>query len=331
MPEPIFSNLDVLPRHAYPFLWADYVELLCLCSPNQMVSRGNMQATEQEAEDLQVDAGVLGEDAPYDAPDHHLAAVKDDKISARWDDIALKLRARAASFPGWPFELDGAVLRCKYDSTRADHRLYVALLVASSLRLCSKQRSGTVTSAFEEISYHWMRQSLTPLWQVRPFGAHATLPNAYVGHLRAKLEALAQDIRARLQKDADDYDPADTGDAGIDLVAWQEVGDKRGNIPVVFGQCACSPTDWEGKQLDVTPGGVESHIAPDHPAAAYCFVPHDLSSSEQKWERAAHVKKCVLVDRKRLLNLFKATDSVNMLPAWEFVGEAASTRYAPAA
>ena len=32
MPEPLLLALDTLPRHAYPFLWADYVELLCLCS-----------------------------------------------------------------------------------------------------------------------------------------------------------------------------------------------------------------------------------------------------------------------------------------------------------
>lgn len=331
MPDPLFGSLNVLPRHAYPFLWADYIELLCLCSPNQMVSRGNLQATEQEAEDLQVDAGAVSDEDLVAFAEPMAGEIKDDKISARWDDIAQKLQARASSFPGWPYELDGPVLRCKYDSERADHRLYVALLVASSLRLCSKKRSGSVTSAFEEISFHWMRQSLTPLWQVRPFGAHATLPNAYVGTLRAKLEALAGDLCAKLQKEAADYDPADTGDGGIDLVAWQDIGDKRGNIPVLFGQCACSPTDWESKQLDVTAGGVESHLWTQHPGAAYCFVPHDLSSSEHKWERAAHVKRTVLVDRRRLLKLFHATNSLATLPAWDFVGEAAATRYAPAA
>lgn len=330
MPD-LFKRLDVLPRHPYPFLWADYVELLCLCTKNGMVSRGNLQAQVQEAQDVQVDADVDGDGdvddiaGPNDEP-----AVLDDKVSARWDDIVLRLNARKASYPGWPFELDGAVLHSVYDEQRADHRLYVALLIASSLRLCVATRSNEITSAFEEISYHWLSRSLPNFWKVRPFGAHATLPDAYVGNLREKLELLAADINAKLQKDADEYDFENTGDGGIDLVAWQEIGDKRGNIPVIFGQCACSPTDWEGKQLDVSPAATEAHIAPQHPGAAYCFVPHDLSRSDGKWQRAVHVKRVVMVDRLRLLHLFNASNAWGTLTNWSFVADAMSTEYVAA-
>jgi hypothetical protein len=325
MPD-LFKRLDILPRHAYPFLWADYVELLCLCSKNGLVSRGNLQAQVQEAQDVQVDADIDGDVDDIAGPDDE-SAVLDDKVSARWDDIVSRLNARDASYPGWPFQLDGAVLRSVYDEQRADHRLYVALLIASSLRLCVKTRSHEITSAFEEISYQWLTRSLTQFWKVRPFGAHATLPNAYVGTLREKLELLAADINAKLQLDADDYDPKNTGDGGIDLVAWQEIGDQRGNIPVIFGQCACSPTDWESKQLDVTPAATDAHIKPQHPGAAYCFVPHDLSRSEVKWYRAEHLKRVVIVDRLRLLHLFKASNAWGTLTNWSFVADAMSTEY----
>ena len=326
MPD-LFQRLDVLPRHSYPFLWADYVELMCICSQNGLVSRGNLQAQVQEAQDVQIDADVDGGVDDDAAAPEDQSELLDDKISARWDDIVLRLNARKASYPGWPFELDGAVLRSVYDAQRADHRLYVALLIASSLRLCVAERSNEVTSAFEEISYHWLNQSLPPFWKIRPFGAHATLPGAYVGNLRQKLELLAADINAKLQKDEEDYDPANTGDGGLDLVAWQEIGDQRGNIPVIFGQCACSPTDWEGKQLDVTPAATEAHIAPQHPGAAYCFVPHDLAQSDSKWQRAVHVKRVVIVDRLRLLHLFNASGAWNALTNWPFVADAMSTEY----
>ena len=121
-------------------------------------------------------------------------------------------------------------------------------------------------------------------WQVRPFGANQTLPGAYTGTLVQKLTALALDICATRVKLDDAYDPADRGDGGLDLVAWLDMDDPRGHMPLVFGQCACSPTDWESKQLDVTPAAVEAHLYAQHPGAAYCFVPHDLSAGTQ-WQR----------------------------------------------
>lgn len=316
MPDVLFKALDVLPRHAYPFLWADYVELLCLCNSNGMVSKGNIHEQTEESLDVQRDAG------DSDIADESTTS-RDDRLADRWNDIAGRFKVRAASWPVWPFTHDGNVLRSRFDPTDQSHRLYVALLIASSLRLCSETRCGEVTSAFEEISYHWMRRSLSNLWEVRPFGAHQTLPNAYTGTLRTKLEALASDIFAILMKPASDYDPSNTGDGGIDLVAWQCLDDQRGNIPVIFGQCACSPTDWEEKQLDVTPAATEAHLSPQHPGAAYCFVPHDLQHSDKSWQRAAHVKRTVVIDRARILRLFHRTDAFGDLPAWSFVDEPA--------
>lgn len=321
MIDSLLKPLDVLPRFAYPFLWADYVELLCLCSKNSLISKGNLQAQAQEAEDLQADL--------EDNRDENSEPL-DDKISNRWGDIQKRLQARSKSFPGWPFELDGDVLRSRFEPEKPDHRLYVTLLVASSLRLCLNKRHPEITGAFEEISYHWLRQSLTSIWQVRLFGAHQTLPNSYSGTLYVKLSKLAQDVQGRLLKSAQDYDPRDTGDGGIDLVAWQNMGDQRGNMLVIFGQCACSPTDWESKQLDVTPASTEAHIHLDHPGAAYCFVPHDLSINETTWARASHVRRTIIVDRLRLLNLFEVLNIWHELPKWPFTLEVLQSKITPA-
>lgn len=324
----LFSAIDVLPRNAYDFLWADYVELLCLCSRNGCVSSGNVQALVQEAQDVQTDLDDLDEEPQdeFDDPE-----VLDDRVSKRWTDIRRRLQARATSWPGWPFRLDGAVLYSAFDGKNQEHRLYAALLIASSLRLCHVERRKEVTDAFEEISYHWLKRSLNDLWVVRPFGAHQKLPNAYAGTLRAKLEALAGDLKAVLQKPPEAYDPGDSGDGGIDLVAWMRMGDQRGNVPVIFGQCACSPTDWESKQLSVSGPSVEAHIAPQHQGAAYCFVPHDLHMSDTQWQRASHVRRTVVVDRARILELFRATSALAALPTWTFVDEPAQLQAAMAA
>lgn len=323
MPDPLLLPLDVVPRHAYTFLWADYVELLCLCSRNGHVSKGNLQAQVEESADVQIDFGTEDtDDAEDDPPEDTSPEMLNDKVSAKWNDIHQRLTAREKSFPGWPFTLEPQVLRSKFDPANDGHRLYAALLIASSLRLCHDTRSGEVSSAFEEISYHWLRQSLNSQWEVRPFGAHQTLPNAYKGTLHDKLQALAADVQGKIAKDAQDYDPRDTGDGGLDVVAWLRMGDLRGNMPVIFGQCACSPTDWEDKQLDVTPASIEAHIVTQHPGAAFCFVPHDLSLNAHRWERASHVKRTVLVDRLRLLHLFDKLQVYNVLPHWTFLTEA---------
>lgn len=321
MPDPLFRAIDEMPRHAYPFLWADYVELLCLCSRNGSVSSGNLQALRQEAQDVQADDyDDDGHDEVEDGGDVEPAQL-DDRVCTRWEDIRRRLQVRATAWQDWPFRLDGAVLTSQFDASNEGHRLYVALLIASSLRLCHRTRSDEVTRAFEEISYHWLRRSLNTLWEVRPFGAHQTLPDAYTGSLRNKLEGLAADICAPLQRSPDAYDPGDSGDGGIDLVAWMRMGDQRGNWPVIFGQCACSPTDWESKQLSVCPSQVEAHLVPQHPGAAYCFVPHDLHESDTTWQRASHVHRTVLIDRARILHLFREVKAWCDLSPWSFVGE----------
>ena len=318
-----FTDLSKVPRHAYPFLWADYVELLCLGGRNGLVSKGNIDATTQAAADVQADS--------VDAADPEQESEElDDKVSKRWADIHARLSARSRQYPDWPFVLERNLLRSRFDVHNSRHRLYAALLVASSLRLCEDERYDEVTDAFEVLSYHWLRQSLNGLWEVRPFGAHQTLPGAYEGTLLQKLKALATDIHARLQKSDEQYDPRNTGDGGIDLVAWLAMGDQRGNMPVIFGQCACSPTDWEDKQLDVTPNATEAHLAPQHPGAAYCFVPHDLSANDRLWDRSEHVKRTVLIDRRRFFSLFERCGTFDQLPTWPFVDDAMAARAAQA-
>lgn len=314
----LFKNLDRVPSWGYDFLWADYVELLCLCSQNGCVSSANIQTYTQEAFDTQADFQSDDEDMEGVKADPE---VLDDQIAKHWDDIYRRLQARTQSWASWPFHLEGAVLTSKFDETNPEHRLYVALLIASSLRLCEKTRSGEITSAFEEISFHWLQRSLSSHWEVRPFGAHQRLPGSYKGTLKAKLEALSNDIQATLIPNADDDDTRNTGDGGIDLVAWMKMGDQRGNLPVIFGQCACSPKDWEYKQLIVTQASVGARIHVQHPAAAYCFVPHDLHRNDTAWQRASHVLRTVVIDRARILHLFRETQSWNGIPDWPFVQE----------
>lgn len=321
MPEPILTDLHRSPRQSYPFLWADYVELLALCSQDGRYARSNLEETDQEGGDLQ----RAGDDE--DLAEADSAEEQDDAIAQRWDDIKPILNHRARSYAYWPFELRGNVLIRRFDPADAGHRIYAALLIAASFRLCHNTRANEVAAALEELTYLLLQNMLGASWKVKPFGAHQSIAAGYTGSLRAKLEQLAIDVHGKLMKEVDDYDPRNTGDGGIDVAAWADLGDKRGNIPVIFAQCGCSPTDWEEKQLSVTPAAVEAHITTDHPASAWYVSPQDLSHSDNKWNRAAHVCRVVLLDRRRLLALAQRHGLDAQVPAWPFVAEAAQLNY----
>lgn len=322
-------DLCKVPSFSYPFLWADYVELLCLCSENGVVSKGNIDAATQEAQDIQVSDWQDDEGWSDDQADAAQSEELDDQVSRRWSDISHQLVTRRTQYgQHWPFELDGQILRKRFDNDQPAHRLYAALLIASSLRLVSRSERNDVSAAFEGISFHWLRHSLGPCWEVRSFGARTRLPQAYTGKMWDKITQLAADIQATPAKRKCDYDPRDTGDGQIDLVAWLSMGDKRGNIPVIFAQCACSPTDWEEKQLEASPAASSAHLNLQHPGATYCFVPHELYKGEQHWARASHVKSVVLIDRLRLFRLFEHTQAFANLDSasWRFVDTALQSK-----
>lgn len=323
MPEPILVDINKKPRQNYPFLWADYVELLALCSQDGRFSRGNLAESAQEGNDLQTEDDDTDGEKEKDAGTED----QDDDIARRWDDIKRRLELRAKHFAYWPFELKGNVLFSRFDADNPGHRLYVALLIAASYRLCHDERAGEVAAALEELTYLLMSAMMGKGWQVRPFGAHQSIATGYTGTLRKKLEALALDINGKLMKDASDYDPRDTGDGGLDVVGWNSLGDTRGHMPIIFAQCGCSPTDWEHKQLSVSPAAIESHIKPQHPGAAWYVSPQDLYLSDSKWERASHVAGVVLLDRYRLLYLARDNDIEKQMPPWEFAAEASNLKY----
>ena len=112
----LLADIGKVPRHAYPFLWADYVELLCLTSQNGLVSKGNLEAQTQEAADTQTDSD---EDQTGSEESEEL----DDRISQRWADIHARLTARSKQYADWPFTLEKNLVRSRYEDKNPRHRL----------------------------------------------------------------------------------------------------------------------------------------------------------------------------------------------------------------
>ena len=74
------------------------------------------------------------------------------------------------------------------------------------------------------------------------------------GTLWKKLNRMALDIREKVVCKKNDFKPSNTGDAGLDLVAWLPLefdSEMRRGFFVMFGQCACT-RDWVKKQFETS-------------------------------------------------------------------------------
>lgn len=338
----MFQLLDKPPRETYNFLWADYAELRCLTCPDGLYGEGQIADLYTEPDLLQdYDDGKDEEDDfdefdPLNAEDvdeHDEGVVvfkNNEAVSRKWGDISLRLVMRQKSMSGfWPFHYEDGILYNRFDKDNPKHSLYVALLLCSSLRYMEKDRTAEVAASLEEIGFHIFKSIMPKGWEVRPFGAHQRIDKGYVGTLSAKFTALGQDISAAFVNIAG-IDPRDTGDGGLDVVAWHPLGnDGRGYIPVSYAQCGCSPKDWEHKQLEASPLNMELQVMPQHSSANYYIMPHDIKSLTGGWERAANIARVIMIDRSRILDLSNQYEFHEVLKdTWPHVHEAVSYRYA---
>lgn len=336
----MFQLLDKPPRETFNFLWADYAELRCLTCPDGLYGEGQIADLYTESELLQDhDDGEDEDDGEFDSESAEdldevnegvIVFKNNEAVSRKWGDISLRLAMRQKSMAGfWPFQYEDGILYRRYDKDNPKHSLYVALLLCSSMRYMDKSRAAEVAASLEEIGYHIFK-SIMPLgWEVRPFGAHQRIDQGYVGTLAAKFTTLAKDISAAFVNVAG-FDSRDTGDGGLDVVAWHPLGsDGRGFIPISYAQCGCSPRDWEHKQLEASPLNMELKVMPQHSSANYYIMPHDIKSLTGGWERAANIARVVMIDRSRILDLSNQYKFHEVLKdTWPHVNEAVSYRFA---
>jgi hypothetical protein len=331
---PLFQNLDTLPRLNQTHQWADYVELLALTSEDKSYSQAQLQDTEGEIEDVAVDM----EDVDFDEetissdPDFNIENSRnfngDEKLNRRWADIKTCLHSRHLRLgDAWPFELKDDVLYATASLQNSLHRLYTALLLASALKYILKTRHKDITTSLEEIGYrlfcYLMPMSQTA-WIVKPFGAHQRIANSYQGTLFNKISQLAKDLNTQCVAQRDDFKPGDSGDGGLDLVAWHPMGDKLGYIPIAFAQCGCSLDDLKHKQLEAHPANWRNKIQLQNPPTNYYFAPHDLRQNSGRWDE--QLGEVIMLDRARIIHLAKVYKFPAEYVDWSHVDEAINTR-----
>lgn len=326
---PLLNGL-ACPTISDDYAWLDYYELSCLLLKDQRLSKGAI------VEDLDTVKGTTPQllfsasnaDQFFDDEDGDSDGMEDDDLpmsvggDERKDaligkneslarDLFFGFSVRQRIFGDWyPFEVVGdANDELKVRDLNDKRKVYIQMLLSAGLRMVPQQRWKDLTEPFEEISHKVFEILMPKGWEVHRFGAKGVV--RYKGRLIAKLKALAVDIKAEFVGKPHYYKPTNSGDGGLDLVAWHPLGDFRSGIPAALAQCGCTLDGWPNKSLEASPARLKNSLRPLVPWLTYYFMPHDLlveKAGQQDWQRGNDITESILIDRYRIIKIFESHD-----------------------
>lgn len=297
----MFSSLENPPAGKDIFLWTDYIELLAITHPDRCYSKGDLSGLARR---------VL------------TSTRRNIKYEELWRDIINFAETRRQEFEDfYPFSVSHDQDTISFNFSRtAEHHAYVGLLIASSLRLVETGMSE-ITRQFEEASLAIFRKLQPEGAEIRATGAGAGAPD-YRGTLFQKMQKIAGDLRCTANFKPADYDEHDTGDGGIDLIAWHPMDDERDGMPISFAQCGCSKSDWTFKHVEAHPVKHKRQLPVMHLWSTYYFMPLDLRRPDGDFAKKSDIGEAIIVDRLRILRLAKRYQALPHFPAMGYVNAA---------
>lgn len=295
------QNLDSLPKDSDAYIWADYIEMLCLVNADGIVTRSDILDRVRERSDLG-EIAELEERITKEAED--VPAEIDDRWTLQAIEWFEHLQYRSFAFgEDYPYLLENSNTTIRRRPTlTVQQKFYVILLLASNLRHLDRKTSLIFTGTFEVISKNALRRFLPEDAQVYIFGSGGNIETEkrYTGNLWTKVNKLAEDLCENVVAREIEFNPKNVGDNGLDIVAWISLGDRnRGHI-LVFGQCACSKDEWVAKQSS-------SHVISWRPIIRFIappsnmvFIPFCYRRPDGSWFAEINIHESIVVDRPRL-------------------------------
>ncbi len=310
-------RVESVPKHNQfeEHKWADYVELLCLCSIDGEISRSDItDRIRLHTEDLKEGSDDLQNE------DGELPASINDKWTERVNNWFRHIHYRIGSFAEvYPFELSDSNKSLKRKQNLSDsQKLYVYLLLSANLGFISKHHA--LTQSFEVVSFEVLKRSLPASAEVYVFGTSPLLPRRYEGNLWARINKLAGDLKEKVVAREVDFATTDVGDGGLDLVAWIPSGDDLSSRLIVFGQCACTD-EWVTKQTSSSPEVWRGKIHFSATPYNMVCIPHCLRNADGTWHTGSNIR-CIMIDRHRIVHFIKEKlEFFVKLPAMGIVNE----------
>lgn len=302
--ERISIKLEKIPEGKDFYVWGDYIELLCLVNVDHEVSKAYILDRLFEREDL-------GESHIEEEEEEDVAVYR-DKNELFIDDCFRYLASRLAMVENsYPFQLtpDGDTI-IRIPSLTRKHYLYLFFLYAANLRYTApKALTNILTSKFEHLSASALRSSLPDHAEVHVFGTSAEQNGHFTGSLWNKIQTLAEDLGESPRVTQASFSRHNSGDNGLDIVAWIPLGDRVPGLFVVFGQCACT-LDWVTKQFSSSAQRWRSYIPITAEPYNVAFIPHYFRDSAGVWYAEHEIAGTVLIDRMRFIHALKSNPAI---------------------
>ena len=237
------------------------------------------------------------------APQLLTPAENNDNWSLKVGNWFRHLQYRADAFgANYPFKVSpsGDLVEVE-DKLTSGQKLYVFLLLCANLRYCSKAES-TLTRSFERLSSEALRTWFSDAAEVHVFGT-SEQTGPFKGSLKNKIDQLAKSLGELPKMDKRTLAPTNSGDGGLDIVAWVPLGDSNTHRLVVFGQCACTD-EWKTKQHSSSAHAWRQRINLAVDSNNVVFIPHCLRRQDGSWYDQEPIV-CIMIDRLRYVHLMK--------------------------
>lgn len=286
----MLTQLDSPPKESDATFIADYVELRTLLHPDSWLMKSDFEKLQN----------VSGEDSSR------------EKAGGRWVKAISLARQRTERFGEfYPFSVpqdeEDAIqyTGCDNESKKA----YLSLLLFSCLRYVERTEVNKIAREFELLCKDIFKFFLPHGSIVKPnWASPGDDAESYRGKLADKLRAINVDIRCTSHETIrdEDFSEQDTGDGGLDIVAWHQMHDDRDGIPIAVGQCSCSRSEWRVKQAAGIYDRHKHYFPLVHGWSNFYFCPLDLGLTKDKWRFKSDLGGAIIVDRFRILAILHA-------------------------
>jgi len=295
-----FVNFDNIEKPSYTRnelnLYADFVELVSLFSNTDGVSSGDISDRFFGTKDYS-DNEVTN-------------AEQKDKDESFVNEILMIVEERAKLYENdYPFSFENSEILVLKENLNWRSKLYLGLLISSKLNIFN-EFTPVLSTEFETISYFVFKSYLPEYSIIKEFGKNTE----YTGNAINKITQLASDLGLDIDDDElECVSERNYQERGLDVIGWIPFEDNCKNKLVYLAQCACGK-DKESKFHDTR--RFENYLLfyktkPQH----IMFIPYSLINvSKGKFYQSDLIEKdFLIIERKRILNLFKEEEIFNDL------------------
>ncbi len=289
-------------------LYADYVELICLCtndyiSPSDIIDRLNDSGIQFSLEEEKLDGEIGSRETEV------------NDTQEKWVNIIFDLlRERIVIFgDSYPFIIDKQGIKLINGHKKSIQLFYIFLLISSSLKDFKKVQNF-LTNDFESLSEKVLKEYLPKKALTKAFGVNTK----YKGNAKTKILTLAKELNIDTKdRYIEQISEKNSKEEGLDIIGWIPFEDKNPNSIIILGQCACGK-EWKNKQFETR--RYENFLEfYKQPFIHALFLPFAFSN-KGRFEQDKDITNNILIfERRRILEYLRESKFDNSFKSKQIV------------